>query len=276
MSHRTAVVLLLSLLPSVMPAQEPVQLEPVRGVGKCSMDSAASRRSGILTVWLAPSTTMADTSARAIIERSLVAEMQEAFRAPASVDLWPWPGTSGEHGFGISSFGGDLKVTVRDGIVTSREWILQPRGPFAGPVDDAALRAGSSAAFRQAAAATSTRNAVLMLKVKVSTTDSTFGVPLFRKRIGYLELSDPAQRLTGPAPQYPRSLARTNGHADFEFVINQFGKVDPRSIWVIEYTDAAFAASGRKAIEAATYRPAAVMKCAAGQMVMQRVSFESR
>ena len=56
--------------------------------GRCVIDSALARRQGILTLWLGPSTKLTDTSAKAVIERALVREMQEAFVAPAAVDLW--------------------------------------------------------------------------------------------------------------------------------------------------------------------------------------------
>jgi hypothetical protein len=45
---------------------------------------------------------------------------------------------------------------------------------------------------------------------------------------------------------------------------------------VIDYVDSRFIAPATRAIEAGKYAPATIMGCSVGQLVNQRVSFESR
>ena len=246
---------------------------PVRA---CVIDSALARRRGILTLWAQPSARLSDTTARAAVERALVMEMQEGFVLPVTLDLWPWPGTGSEKGAGMASLGGRLDVTVRDGRLASREWFVEPRPLFRRPLEQAIDRAAASDAFVAAAAGLPDGHADFRIRFVASATDSAYGVALFRTRLPYLEISGPAQRVSGPPPVWPKGTMGSNGYVDFEFVIGQLGVVVPGSIWVIDYIDSRFIASATKAVEAGTYSPATIMGCPVGQMVMQRVSFESR
>ena len=99
---------------------------------------------------------------------------------------------------------------------------------------------------------------------------------LYRTRLAYLEITEMAKRVAGPPPQFPAGAMGANGHVDFEYVIGELGAVVPGSLWVLTYVDPRFIAPAIKAVEAGTYAPATIMGCPVSQMVMQRVSFESR
>ena len=72
------------------------------GAGKCVIDSAAARRSGVLTLWFVPSRELTDMSTNAVMERALITEMQETFRAPATVICGPGRGRGSRKALGSS------------------------------------------------------------------------------------------------------------------------------------------------------------------------------
>lgn len=244
---------------------------------KCVIDSAAARLSAVLTLWVEPSTELTDTSVNAVMERTLITEMEEAFQAPSPLDLWPWPGTNFPEGFEIRSMGGQLRVTIRDGRMMAHDWVIAPRNaPFKVPIELALERAAASDAFHAAVMNLPQRSAQLTLRFKATSRNTTHGVALYQVRLSFLRIANAARRIDGPAPKYPRSLYRQNGSVDLEFVIGDLGRIVPGSAWVTNYTDPGFVASARTAVEGSTFAPATVRGCPAGQMVQQRVSFEAR
>lgn len=272
----TVAIALLPSLPCSLPAQE----APPATVGRgCVIDSATARRWGALTLGLQPSMKLSDTSARALAERVLIMEIQEQFTAPATLDLWPWPGTTMDDELRIASVGGTLLVTIRDGQLVKHTWQMEPRPtPFRQPVELALERAAASDAVRDAFSSNAARDADYAFKLVAAGADSAPAVPLFRTRLSFLKVDEPARRTSGPAPEYPRAQLRdrVSGSVDLEYVIGRLGRVIPGSVWVIRYTDAAFVKPAIKAVEGSQFVPAMITGCAVAQMVKQRVSFESR
>ena len=245
-------------------------------VRPCSIDSALARRMGVLTLSAVPSAPVSDMSVTAAAERALVMEMQEAFVPPDTLNLWPFPGTAiVPNGSTISSLGGSLGITIRDGQVTGRVWTVEPRALFRHAIVQAMDRAVASDAFRAAAAALPGGRADFTIRIQTSGTEDPVGVVLYRARVPYLEITEPARRLGGPNPEWPKGAGRTNAYVDLEFVVNEIGGLVPGGFWVIGYSDPRFIASATRAIEGGTYSPATIMGCPVRQLVNQRISFKS-
>jgi periplasmic protein TonB len=90
-----------------------------------------------------------------------------------------------------------------------------------------------------------------------------------------LEGFDPAVLLSQPAPKYPAvlSTAGFTGAVTLEFVIDTLGKVEERSLRVIESTHPGFEGAARVAITGALFRPAHLGAVPVRQLTRQRVRF---
>lgn len=86
---------------------------------------------------------------------------------------------------------------------------------------------------------------------------------------------EPAILLSQSAPRYPRALESLGieGHVIVEFVIDTTGKVQPRSIRILESTHPDFAAAARSAVAATIFRPAQLSTHPVRQLTRQSIRF---
>ena len=84
-----------------------------------------------------------------------------------------------------------------------------------------------------------------------------------------------SQRSDSPHPYYPRELWRagTDGAANFQFVVDTTGRVDPRTIQLLASTDFRFAIVCRKALLDMLYTPARIDGRKVRELVEQPFNF---
>jgi periplasmic protein TonB len=89
------------------------------------------------------------------------------------------------------------------------------------------------------------------------------------------ERFEPAILVLQPAPRYPGALEALGieGQVIVEFVIDTTGKVQPRSIRILESTHPDFAAAARAAVAGTIFRPAHLSAHAVRQLTRQSVRF---
>ncbi len=88
-------------------------------------------------------------------------------------------------------------------------------------------------------------------------------------------LDEPAERLSGPLPQYPDKLrqAGIEGTVLLEFVIDTMGRVEEESIKILRSTNTAFEAPAREVIRQSLYSPGRVRGQAVRVLVSQQIGF---
>ena len=89
------------------------------------------------------------------------------------------------------------------------------------------------------------------------------------------DLDEPAQVIFQPAPRYPPVLeeAGVSGAVAFQFVIGPQGKVEPRSVEVVQSTDSAFIQAALESILQTSFRPARYRGRAVRQLATQTIRF---
>lgn len=78
-----------------------------------------------------------------------------------------------------------------------------------------------------------------------------------------------------PTPKYPKPLEAVGveGRVALEFVVDTAGRVEARSIQILESTHAAFEAAARDAVAAAVFRPARLSDRPVRQLTRQSIRF---
>lgn len=91
------------------------------------------------------------------------------------------------------------------------------------------------------------------------------------------EVDEPVRVLTPVLPRYPRAMevAGIPGRVVLQFVVDTTGAVEPGSLGVADFSDAAFVAPSRDAILATRFAPARARGHAVRQLVRQSLLFRS-
>jgi TonB family protein len=245
----------------------------------CAVDSSLYRRSGQLTVYLAPDTKPDDQRPRAQAERMLIIAMQEAFTPPRKLDLRPWRGTLFPLPDGLAGgpdLTGRLEITLQASRAVRYSWDPAPPYGLKTRVDSALSVGTRTGEFRHAVSALPSKELNVVLHLRSTFNDSIPGTALMRAPISYVLLSQPARRISGPPPRYPVKAmqAGRSGYVDFEYIIDPSGHADSTSMRVLASTSPEFIEASRAAILATTFQPAKVGNCAVPQIVQQRISFQ--
>ena len=113
--------------------------------------------------------------------------------------------------------------------------------------------------------------------VEVEDTTANRAIPTVDRDSLVLEalLDEPAERLSGPLPQYPDELrqAGIEGTVLLEFVIDTMGRVEEESIKILRSTNTAFEAPAREVIRKSLYSSGRIRGQAVRVLVSQALGF---
>lgn len=89
------------------------------------------------------------------------------------------------------------------------------------------------------------------------------------------QVDDPVQQVNMPRPRYPPVLqqAGVSGRVELEYVVDTTGHAEPRTIRILNSTNAQFEAPAREAITKAVFKPARIRGQAVRQLVRQAIAF---
>ena len=89
---------------------------------------------------------------------------------------------------------------------------------------------------------------------------------------------EPAELVSQPPPRYPRAMEMiaVSGRVVIQFIVDTVGRVEVRSIQIVESSHEAFEAPARESVTEAIFRPARLGTIPVRQLTRQPISFVTR